>query len=203
MLTSLRTRLREWYRHGHRRSMVYGKEGATDTSRLRPNRGRVASDHETGKRRCVRSGREQAKTLVNMSLIPKLELPLRDAPQTNKGALVDALDVQVRTIIKSTIGPVGCISNAYLYSDLGIGMVSLRRRLHGDMFERLQRALLKPTARMYWENRKATNEAREISHRNTVDGDSEEESTMRLARAEAEMGLVEDRGDERTGLFQG
>ena len=60
------------------------------------------------------------------------------------------------------------------------------------MSERLQRAFLKPTARTYWENWKATHEAREIPHRKTVKGESEEESTARLARAEAERGLVEE-----------
>jgi len=59
-------------------------------------------------------------------------------------------------VLKNAMGLVNGTSDAYLYSELGLGLDSLRRRLDGDMFERLQRALLKPTARTYWEDWNAT-----------------------------------------------
>jgi hypothetical protein len=81
----------------------------------------------------------------------KVEFPLRDSPQTNEGAFVNVLKVKIRTVLKNTIGLVDGTSNAYLYSKLGIELDSLRRRLDGDRSERLQRALLEPTAIPYWE----------------------------------------------------
>ena len=68
----------------------------------------------------------------------------------------------------------------------------MRRRLDGDMFERLQHALLKPTARTCWESWNVTHEAREISLSETVEGESEEELTARLERAEVEKGRAEE-----------
>jgi len=89
-------------------------------------------------------------------------------------------------------------SNAYLYSQLGIGIDSLRRRLDGDMCERLQCALLKPTARTYRENYIVTREAREISLRESAEGEPEEESTARLERAEVRRGRAE-KAQQRAG----
>jgi hypothetical protein len=77
-------------------------------------------------------------------------------------------------------------------SELGLGMESLRTRLDGDLLERLQRALLKPEARTYWENKMSTHEEQEASHRKEVEGETEDEATTRMARAEAERELVED-----------
>jgi hypothetical protein len=56
---------------------------------------KFADDYLKGKR----LGREQMKYLINTILIPKLEFPLRDSPQTNKGgALVIELEKKIRAV---------------------------------------------------------------------------------------------------------
>jgi hypothetical protein len=88
-------------------------------------------------------GREGLKTLINTVLIPKIEYPLRDAQQANKGGkLIDKLDVKLRTVLKNSLGAVGSISTAYMYSEVGFGLDQLRTRLDGHWLSRLHHALL-------------------------------------------------------------
>jgi hypothetical protein len=137
--------------------------------------------------------REQVKTMINTLLIPRIEYPLRDTPQTNSGgALVEKLEVKIRTVLKNAMGLVTGINTSYLYSDLGLGLASLRTRLDGDMFERLQRSLLEPTARKYWKEKMTTHEEREATHRQIVEDESAEELEMRMKRADEERGLVDE-----------